>query len=653
MLDANALAQLKQLKTDIREDQKIFTGRVKGTASRFGFVVLEEEKEYFLPPTEMDKCLPGDEIEFQVLEDDKGKEYAEVQKILKSEFKEFVGQYCVRGKAHLADPDDTQLNRMLFIPPKERKEAQPGDYIKCRIHKHPFPDGKGQAKITKIIGNAETPFIEVEVTKAKFGLYKEFTDHQLKGLDDISDSTLDELAKGRTDLTDIDFVTIDGANTKDMDDALWANKTDNGWNLYVAIADPAPLVEKLPALEKVAFKRSTSTYLLGQTLHMLPSQLSQQYCSLIAGEKRLALVLKCILNNNAEVIESTFTKAIIESKAKLSYEAVTQFLDEQICDWKNNSQAELINQSVKALSELSQQLLDQRKNNCLVMTDRKDYDFELDEQGHILSIKEETRQPSRQIVEECMILTNRIAADTLKKHDAGIFSTQPGFREEKLEDINTLLTDKAPKLAELDSTHLEDFIKQIKLSETEYPQIRKVLGKYFGRSELSLTAKPHYAQGFESYATITSPIRKYQDLLCHRQLTEILEGKKPTPIKPEQLESIQESLNQSRQADYQLTAWLKCLYMENFMNMSFEGEVSHLNSMGIGVRINETGIDGFIDFRKTESKVSYDSINMILDVDGTSFSLGDTIQVQATGINLDRKQVMFSIADDNASTSEN
>ena len=170
MLNADALSQLRQLKSDIEENKVVFPGIVKATNGRFGFVALDEGRDVFLPPEEMQKVLPGDRVNVTEQEVEKGKTQGVVDELLETRLNTFVGRYLVKGKGHFVVPETPGINRWIFIPPKERMNAQPDDYIYCQIHKHPIKDGKGQARVLRVIGKAGEPGIERSFTLATFDL---------------------------------------------------------------------------------------------------------------------------------------------------------------------------------------------------------------------------------------------------------------------------------------------------------------------------------------------------------------------------------------------------------------------------------------------------------------------------------------------------
>ena len=222
MLDKNALTQLKQLKQEIHDSTPRFEGIVRGSNGRYGFAGTEEGKSYFLSPEEMEKVLPGDEISFRVEPAGEGKEQAIVEKLLNSALDTFCGRYIVRGKGHFIEPDHDNLNRWIFVPPNDRAGAKDGDFVCARMRKHPYPHGKAQAQITRVIGTLDTKGIERLFMQARFELEENFSDEIMAAVNEITEQPAGAVLEGRTDLTHLPFVTIDSAGTRDIDDALCA-----------------------------------------------------------------------------------------------------------------------------------------------------------------------------------------------------------------------------------------------------------------------------------------------------------------------------------------------------------------------------------------------------------------------------------------------
>ena len=216
-----------------------------------------------------------------------------------------------KGKAFFVEPDLPRLSRWLFIPPRARNGVKEGDYVRAALLRHPIRDGKPQAKILSVIGDAETVGIENLYTAVKYGLSREWSEAALKDLERGLENTQPLADQRRRDLSDLEFVSIDAARTQDIDDALYAEISADGWNLYVAIADPTTFIAQDSALEQEVAERATSVYFHGDAIPMLPERLSQETCALTEGEDRPALVCKIAVSDSGEVGGFEFIEAAI------------------------------------------------------------------------------------------------------------------------------------------------------------------------------------------------------------------------------------------------------------------------------------------------------------------------------------------------------
>lgn len=435
MLDKNTLSQLKQLKQSIEDSKEYAQGIVKGTQRKFGFVVLDDGREIYLSPDEMQKVLPGDEVKILILtqqdtkktKDGKAKVSAQLQAVINSALKTFTGRYIVKGQGHFVEPDLPNLSRWIFIPPAARQNAKSGDYIRCKISRHPYPQAKPQAKILEVIGSPEQKGIEADYVASKFQLEPAWPENWQETL-------LTPAQDSRKDLTAIDFITIDAPSTQDMDDALFASATEQGWQLLVAIADPSALIEQNSALDRLARQRATSTYLPGKAIPMLPVELATDQCSLAKDKTRPALVCQIDINQDGSRQGYQIFEAMVCSKAKLDYDSVAALLDNS--DTTPSSECLEKADMLGLLNSLANALAQHRQQHNLVIPNRQDYRLILNADKKLDRIEPQQKSSSNALVEECMIAANRCAADMLG--DKGIFISHPGFRKERLNDVKKL-----------------------------------------------------------------------------------------------------------------------------------------------------------------------------------------------------------------------
>lgn len=661
MLKNDALQQLSQLKASIRAQKDLAEGTVRGSQGRFGFVALDDGREVFLDPDTMQRVFPGDRVEVNVVTNTKGKPQAELEKLISSEFKFCTGRYRVRGKGHFVDIDYPQLNRWIFLPPKARNKAKEGDFVAARITRHPFDnEGKGQARIETVIGADSDAGIERDYIIAKHRLPGHWSTAALEQAQQLDTAGV-SAGDGRRDLTHLHFVTIDADTTLDMDDALCIEEQGEGWLLHVAIADPTGLIAPGSVIDKIARLRANTVYLTGGALSMLPEQLSHATVSLVAGEQRPALVAKITLDHSAGVSGFEFIPALIRSRQKLSYLQVSTYLEQGGEAVDSDTGAML-----QRLSRFGAKRHQYRAEQALVMDERPDYELVLNAQCKVESIEKRERTIAHRIVEEAMLVTNCCAGELLAQHELGLFSRHGGFRQERLKDVRLLLQENDRPVTDQQLSELDGYralINSLQQSGDSHAQLLSTLKRMLQPSELSREAGPHFGLGFTHYATVTSPIRRYQDYFNHLAIKQIIGASSAPPLSDSELDALRQQLASGRTACRQLDQWLLCQYMQQRLRKHREavyaGKIVLLNSQGIGVRLDDTGIDGFIGFNtgnknagnknnskkkdENKSKLSFDQRRMKLSADGSVYQLDQPLQVKVASVDLDRRQISFSL----------
>ncbi|WP_317928654.1 VacB/RNase II family 3'-5' exoribonuclease [Halioxenophilus sp. WMMB6] len=647
MLNSDALNQLSQLKQTIRASKDYAEGTVRGSKGRFGFVILDDGREAFLDPEQMQRVFPGDRVEVSVSQNAKEQWEATLEKLLSSELKEFVGYYLERGKGHFAVPDVPMLSRWIFLPPKQRGQAKDTDFIRCKITRHPFGDGKGQAKVLETIGARSDKQIERRYTISKFQLRDGWSDEQLKEAESVASNpqALDSDQLPRVDLTALPLVTIDAATTLDMDDAVFGQATENGWQLTVAIADPSAGIALQSSLGKEAMLRGQTVYLPGNSATMIPDQLSHHSYSLIMGEARPTIVATLDIQPDGAINNCQFQLATISSKAKLTYEAVSEFLDKGTVE---PAMDETITASLTALNAIAVARFNYREQNALVMEERPDYDFRVNEQGKIETIVKYERNSAQRLVEEAMLAANLSAGHYFAEHKLpALFSSHLGFKSDRLAQVQKLLGEDLGEfsgdVSELDC--YQQLIQQLQ-GDPAKASLLAVLKRQLRPSELSTEPKPHLGLGFPVYANITSPIRRFNDLYNHLLLKQSLGGEPVAAIDEASLQALREQNSTSRSACRQLELWLLSQYMQAFIGQTFTGRVAMVNSQGIGVRLDDNGVDTYVQLRDRKNKaqaIDFNPDRLTLTLDGKTFLLDESVTVAITGIDEDRRQVLAEL----------
>ena len=650
MLNLDSLAQLKSLKSTISDHHvaSLKEGIVRGSQGRFGFVNADDGQQFFLPPDEMAKVFPGDKIQFSETTDDKGKIQGVVEKIIQSDFKTFTGRFQKRGKAQFVEPDVAMFGNWLYLPPDACKDVKDNDWISCEVTRHPFPNGKSQAKIIDNIGQLSDSGFERHYAIEKHKLSHEWPETMSSELALLAEENIPEMAQGREDLTALPFVTIDSEHTRDMDDALYAEKTANGHKLYIAIADPSAWFGKNTSLDQEAARRGNSLYFPGRSLPMLPPELSNGLCSLLENKNRLALVCTLEINEQGNIESSHFLQALVCSKGKLNYQQVSEFIE-----GKKDALSSELAPHMEELHVVTQRLNAFRHANNLVMEDRPDFYINMGDNGKVQSITRADRNAAQKLVEEAMLAGNLSCARYLNEIGLGIFIQHVGFRTERLGDIKNIIKEQNINYeGEINTAQgYKALIQELNNNAPEFP-VKSLFSRFLTRSEFADHAQPHAGMGFDCYTTFTSPIRKYSDLVIHRIISAHLNEQKKPEVNEALIENLQNSLITGRNAVAQAEQWLKLqfisLQLENISDgqksVQFKGTISQINPGGFMVQLDEYGIDGFVDMRKSKPQSQFDKAYLTHKNEKASYQLDQAVIVNIKVIDLMKRKLELTIA---------
>lgn len=631
MLDDKSLAALQSLKSDIKASKTIYEGTIKGTGRKFGFVVNSEDaSEHFLPPDEMSRVFPGDQVRYTVLEQDDGKTRAELEELIQSDFTEFNGVFHVRGKAQGVEPFDSAFSGWLFIPPRQTGDANANDIVKAKVTRHPWDTGKAQAEVSVTLGSADNNRSWYSMALAEHAIPEQFTDeesHEAEVLANPESLSLENYL----DLTALPFVTIDSASTQDMDDALYAEPKGDGWILHVAIADASAFIQPDSLLETAARKRLTATYLPGLTLPMLPPSLANDAMSLLQDEVRPALVFRLTVAADGSVSQVDIVKAHVRNQAKLSYDQVADWL---VHDNIPAAQAE----HLKALKAATDALANWRSAHANQMNDRVDYRIRVDDEFNVTAIDQEPKNPARALVEEAMVATNYQAACWLQERP-GLFMAHGGFKPDRETELKGLLRDYAPTVANCNGHELQDFRTIISTAQqqTEFPLL-SVLQKRFDRGYWSTVAEPHFGLGLSRYTNVTSPIRKYSDLCMHRLIKSLLDETEQ-PDLSEVAQMLNERGNVSRFAAQKVENRLRNQWLAQQPKQTYTGRIVHLKANGLIVQLDDSGAVGQVDLRKLKDDFSYDPLRMRIKFENFEYRLDQTLSVDIAQVTPEQLQL--------------
>ena len=557
---------LAQLKQQIHDSKERVEGTVKGSDKAYGFLECDK-KSYFIAPPAMKKVMHGDKIS-ATIEKQGDKEQAEPEALIEPMLTRFIAKVRFnKDKKLQVLVDHPNINQPIGAAQSKavKEELQEGDWVVATLKTHPLRDDRFfYAQITQFICHAEDELAPWWVTLARHEQPRE----PVQGQDqyEIQDQ------ETRENLTALHFVTIDSETTQDMDDALYiepitSNSEQIGWQLVVAIADPTAYISLDSQIEKDAKQRCFTNYLPGFNIPMLPRELSDELCSLKPHETRPALVcyIQTDLQGNISA-PAKFVLADVQSKNKLTYNQVSDYLEGKDNAWHPENPETA--QQIHWLHQFTLTRTQWRKTHALLFKEKPDYSFVLAENSKVLEIKAEYRRIANQIVEESMIIANICAAQFLHENlQCGIFNTHSGFDKKFLENAhNFLLANLAndENKAELQSRYAPENLATLKgycqmrhdiePIEGDYLEFR--LRRFLTFAEFKAELAPHFGLGLNGYATWTSPIRKYSDMVNHRLIKAHLAGRDFAKPEESVLARLQEARRQNRLVERDIADWL-------------------------------------------------------------------------------------------------
>lgn len=650
---------LAQLKQQIHDSKEQVEGVVKSTDKAYGFLECDK-KNYFIAPPSMKKVMHGDKIK-ATIEKQGDKEQAEPEALIEPMLTRFIAKVRFNKDNKLQVlVDHPSINQPIGAQQAKsvKEELQEGDWVVANLKTHPLRDDRFfYATINQFICRADDEFAPWWVTLARH----EQSRYPVQGVEHYE--MLDQ--KTRENLTALHFVTIDSESTMDMDDALYIepitqNNEQTGWKLVVAIADPTAYIALDCQIEQEAKQRCFTNYLPGFNIPMLPRELSDELCSLIANETRPALV--CYIETDLAgniTAKPHFVSAYVQSKAKLVYNNVSDYLEQTNNQWQPETPETA--QQIHWLHQFTKARIQWRKTHSLLFKEKPDYAFVLAENGKVQQIKAEYRRIANQIVEEAMIIANICAAQFLHENaKTGIFNTHSGFDKKYLENAHHFLManlaneQNQAELAERYSVEnlatLNGYCQMrhdIDHLESDYVALR--LCRYLTFSEFKSELAPHFGLGLEGYATWTSPIRKYSDMVNHRLIKAVLAQQPCEKPKSDVLARLQEARRQNRLVERDIADWLYCRYLAPKVaeNVEFNAEVQDVMRAGLRVQLLENGASLFIPAatlhnNKEEIQLNPDELALYIKGDRT-YKIGDMVKVKLTEVKETTRSIVGEI----------
>lgn len=634
------------------------TGTFISNARGFGFVEIDgQEQDLFIPEEEVNGAFHKDIVSVELLKGQHGKrQEARVSAVLSHGITRLVGTFDKAGNFGFVIPDDDKIASDIFVPKERSKGAVTGHKVVVELTDYGDNKHKPEGKVVEILGHLNDPGVDILSIIKGFDLPVEFPERVLNQAQRVAKDVSDADREGRKDLRDVQMVTIDGEDAKDLDDAVSLEKKDGNYYLGVHIADVTNYVQENSALDREALERGTSVYLVDRVIPMLPHTLSNGICSLNMGEDRLALSCLMTLDEKGTVTGYEIAETVINVDQRMSYTDVNRILEG---DPETINRYEPLVPMFRLMKELADIVREKRKKRGSIDFDFPESKIILDRDGKPLSIKPYERNAATKIIEDFMLLANETVAQHFYWLEAPfVYRTHDNPDPEKVMKLATFIN------------NFGYFIK-VKSGDNEiHPkEIQKLLGKIEGTPQEALISRltlrsmkkaqytvdctGHFGLACQYYCHFTSPIRRYPDLQIHRIIKEQLRGRHLEKriehyqeILPQVAKHSSEMERRADEAERETEKLKKVQYMEDKIGQIFDGVISGITAWGIYVELPDT-VEGMIHVSRLAGDYYYyseESYEMIGRDTGRCFKLGQRIRIMVDGVDYLQKSIGFVLA---------
>lgn len=602
-------------------------------------------------------AIDGDLVEITLLKAkdlkdydiDKSLSYAKVVKIIKHKHNHLIG-FLNRDKHGIVHLISSQARFSQYpikvvgsIPQFEKEEL-----FNCKVIQYPTKEHKYfKVEIVNLIGNLNEDSTFFNQLILEHQIPTEFSSAVLEELKAIPDEVKAAELTDRKDLRNLPFVTIDGIDAKDFDDAVYAKSLDNGkFKLYVAIADVANYVKDATFLEQEAYLRGTSIYFPKQVVPMLPEKISNGLCSLNPKVDRLVICCEMELDSDGKVVNYELYNGVINSYARLTYEEVQGYIN------KFSSCPSNLSENIANLYLVFKLLHDARERRGAIDFSSSETMFKFDESGLVEKIIPRNRLESHRLIEECMLCANVCVADfLLKNHHPGLFRNHDKPSLEKFNGLKLYLTSLGIKFeVEYEDLTPTDYAKLLKLTadREEFVVIEQTVLRSMQLAVYAPHNIGHFGLSYTHYLHFTSPIRRYPDLLTHRVIKQILKDQKYSPPYNLEVMGQQASYTERRAEDLErkMSAFYKCQYAKSHIGKEFVGIVTSVVSFGLFVYLPKLMLDGMLHVSELGKEyLIFDEKRQVLigKRSGSIYRVGQEIKVVIAGVNLARQFIDFTV----------
>ncbi len=658
---------------------EFIAGRVQGHRDGFGFLLRDDGgPDLFLSPREMLKVLHGDRVLAKPDGEYRGKAEATIVEVIERRTNKLVGRFLKERASYIVVPEDQRIKHDILIPASDIGDAESGQVVTVEIVQQPTRHTQPLGRVVEVLGEIDDPGMEIEIAVRKFDVPHEFSPATLQQAEKLPATVRPVDIKGRVDLREVPFVTIDGEDARDFDDAVFCTPVElgtekrkkPGWRLLVAIADVSHYVRPGDSLDTDAIERGTSVYFPRRVIPMLPEALSNGICSLNPDVDRLVLVCDMVIAASGakagRITAYQFYDAVIHSHARTTYTDVWAALQQPAGPAGQAMEAVLPH--IQNLYELYQLFAQARKKRGAIDFDTIETRIVCNPLGRIEKIEAYTRNDAHKLIEECMLAANTCAAEFMTRNKrSGLYRVHEGPTPEKLRNLRDYLRNLGLTLEGGEDPSTDDYAKLVQAARNrpDFAIIQTMCLRSLQQAIYSPEQVGHFGLSYDHYAHFTSPIRRYPDLLTHRVIKGILHSKKYIPQvddvgslaalpKEEREHAIWEKLGvllsaRERRADdasRDVEAWLKCWFVKEHVGEEFSGRVTGVAPFGIFITLDTLFVEGMVHVSELGS--DYFQYNEAMNElrgerTGIRYRLTDAVQVQVARVDLEARRIEFRL----------
>lgn len=638
---------------------------VKGTLSQnkkgFAFLRPEDEdmEDIFIPPTKINRAMDGDTVIVEVQPsrgDFKGKVEGEVKSVEKHSITQVVGTYTEGRHFGFVIPDDKRIMQDIFIPKGQSLGAVEGHKVLVQISKYAEGNDNPEGHVSAILGHKNDPGVDILSIIYQHGIEIEFPDEVLKEAEAVPEYIEPSELEGRKDLRDELTITIDGADAKDLDDAIALKKLKNGnTQLTVSIADVSHYVKEDSALDKEAYDRGTSVYLVDRVIPMIPHRLSNGICSLNPNVDRLTLSCRMEINSDGKVVKHEIFDSVIQSDHRMTYDEVNQI----ITDHDENVRAQYpdVTPMLDLAKELSETLIQMRKRRGEIDFDIDEAQVIVNEEGIPVDVKMRERGEGERLIESFMLAANETVAEHFNKMEVPfIYRVHEQPKSDRLTQFFEFITNFGILVRgtgeDVSPSTLQEIHEKVK-GLPEQTVVSTMMLRSMQQARYEDVNLGHFGLSADYYTHFTSPIRRYPDLVVHRLIRKYLiedsmSGKELRKWEDKLPEIAEHTSNRERraiEAERDTDELKKAEFMLQHIGEEFEGIVSSVANFGMFVELPNT-VEGMVHVSSMTDdyyQFAEGQMAMIGERTGNVFRIGDTVKIKVVNVDVDQRMIDFQI----------